>query len=357
MDPIKFEQARVAPALALPRSVGNGKTFQDLLQKADPLRAVTAHVPPNAPVHTVKPGETLSDICRTFLHDSKKDSSDSATWEAVQKVASANGIKNANYIVPGQVINLNALRDPKSSSSVAPPAMVVSRKAALPPPVAPSVSLAVAEAKTTPSRPSSLVFRDASLSSSYLNREAKTAPRADLADLLQNILSPAPAATIAMASEPAPAPKVSAALETVPLTGPWAKLVNAPAHITSEFGIRKDPFTGRPSMHTGIDLAADKGSKIYPVEPGTVTFSGWMDGYGKVVFVRHQNGLDSVYGHNASNLAKVGDKVTTTTPIGLVGATGRATGAHVHFEIRKHGHAVDPVPLMKSELLQVAKTF
>jgi murein DD-endopeptidase MepM/ murein hydrolase activator NlpD len=367
-----------------------------MLQKVDPLRSIRTHTNPLVAVHTVKPGETLSDICRKNLENAKKDSSDAATWAAVQKVARENNLKNPDLITPGQVLTISSLQTVKApvipatpiakAASTAPltaPAAV--RMSNLPPPVAPTVAQAITATPTqaaargaalaqavtatptpTTTRATSLAFKDASLSSSYLTRTAKTAPRTDLGDLIQRILNPPSAKAIAKAAvletTTTPAFAKTAAVtttgtDTASLTGPWAKLLDSPAHLTSEFGVRKDPFNGHSSLHPGIDLAADKGSKIFPIEPGKVTYSGWMDGYGKVVMVRHQDGLESVYGHNSENLAKVGDSVNTSTPIGLVGSTGRSTGAHLHFEIRKKGVAVDPIPVMKSELLQVAKTL
>jgi len=127
---------------------------------------------------------------------------------------------------------------------------------------------------------------------------------------------------------------------------PWAALVEQPARLTSEFGMRTDPFTGQPAFHPGIDLAVDRGTAIHSVQPGIVTFSGWKSEYGRVVIVQHDDGTESVYGHNAKNLVKAGSQVDEATVLGLSGSTGRSTGPHLHFEVRKHGKAVNPVPYL-----------
>ena len=111
---------------------------------------------------------------------------------------------------------------------------------------------------------------------------------------------------------------------------------------SSTFGNRKDPFTGRLAFHSGIDYAAPKGTKVLSAGAGTVTFVGQISGYGNVVEVTHMNGLVTRYGHLSAFLAKEGQKVSTGTPIARVGSTGRSTGPHLHFEVRRSDSAVDP---------------
>lgn len=111
---------------------------------------------------------------------------------------------------------------------------------------------------------------------------------------------------------------------------------------SSTFGNRKDPFTGRLAFHSGIDYAAPQGSKVLSAGAGTVTFVGQMSGYGNVVEITHANGLVTRYGHLSAFLAKEGQKVSTGTPIARVGSTGRSTGPHLHFEVRRSDNAVDP---------------
>jgi murein DD-endopeptidase MepM/ murein hydrolase activator NlpD len=113
--------------------------------------------------------------------------------------------------------------------------------------------------------------------------------------------------------------------------------------VTSSFGYRRHPITGRRSMHKGIDIAAKHGSDIVAMADGLVIFSGRKSGYGNIVEVRHANGLETRYAHNHRNLAKEGDLVRKGQVIAKLGSTGRSTGPHVHFEVRRNGEAVNPM--------------
>jgi murein DD-endopeptidase MepM/ murein hydrolase activator NlpD len=114
--------------------------------------------------------------------------------------------------------------------------------------------------------------------------------------------------------------------------------------LSSYYGVRKDPFTGRPSMHKGLDFAGKEGEDVIATGAGVVTWSGDRYGYGKLVEIDHGNGLRTRYGHNAQLSVEVGDVVTKGQGIALVGNTGRSTGAHVHYEVLKNGQQVDPLP-------------
>jgi len=106
---------------------------------------------------------------------------------------------------------------------------------------------------------------------------------------------------------------------------------------TSNFGPRGN------SVHQGIDLAAPRGTPVLASASGRVAYSGnGMKGYGKVVVLKHQNDLSTVYAHNSSLLVKMGDSVEQGQIIAKVGATGRATGPHLHFEIRRRGVPENP---------------
>jgi murein DD-endopeptidase MepM/ murein hydrolase activator NlpD len=135
---------------------------------------------------------------------------------------------------------------------------------------------------------------------------------------------------------------------------PWQSLVEGTAHLSSGFGLRKDPFTGCVKQHNGIDVAAPAGTPIHAFAAGSVVFSGWRPGYGNTVIIRHEDGVESVYGHASKLLVSVGDQVTCDTPIGCVGSTGRSTGAHLHFEVRRNGQALNPTTLLKGASLLVA---
>ena len=112
--------------------------------------------------------------------------------------------------------------------------------------------------------------------------------------------------------------------------------------LTSGFGWRKDPFTGRRMFHGGIDIAARRGTPIEAAAGGTVVFSGWRRGYGRIVVIDHGDGLKTRYAHNSRNLVAKGDSVGKGQKIALVGKSGRTTGPHVHFEVERKGEKIDP---------------
>jgi murein DD-endopeptidase MepM/ murein hydrolase activator NlpD len=111
---------------------------------------------------------------------------------------------------------------------------------------------------------------------------------------------------------------------------------------SSGFGMRTDPFTGRPEHHKGMDFAGKPGSDIIAVGAGVVTWSGERFGYGKLVEVNHGNGYATRYGHCEEILVSVGDTVGKGQVLALMGSTGRSTGPHVHFEVLYKGNPVNP---------------
>lgn len=120
--------------------------------------------------------------------------------------------------------------------------------------------------------------------------------------------------------------------------------------ISSLFGWRADPFTGRGTMHAGVDFAARHGADVLAVATGIVTVASSHAGYGNLVEVNHGNGYVTRYGHNSRLLVKVGEKVNKGQRIALVGSTGRSTAPHVHFEVLFNGRAVNP-----QEYIQAAR--
>jgi murein DD-endopeptidase MepM/ murein hydrolase activator NlpD len=111
----------------------------------------------------------------------------------------------------------------------------------------------------------------------------------------------------------------------------------------SGFGHRNDPFTGKRQMHPGLDIVANAGTPVYATADGVVTRSGRMSSYGKAVFVSHGNGYASRYAHLSEVTVKAGQKVKRGDLIGKVGATGRAMGFHLHYEVLQHDRKVDPM--------------
>ena len=112
--------------------------------------------------------------------------------------------------------------------------------------------------------------------------------------------------------------------------------------ISSTFGWRTDPFTGRYAQHTGIDFAAREGADVLAVATGIVTEAAERFGYGNLVEINHGNGYVTRYGHNERLMVKVGDKINKGQRIALMGSTGRSTGPHVHFEVLFNGNVVNP---------------
>ena len=119
--------------------------------------------------------------------------------------------------------------------------------------------------------------------------------------------------------------------------------------LSSDFGIRKHPLTGKSHFHTGVDLMSESGDdKVYAVKPGVVVMSELHSQYGNTVVVRHSNGVESLYAHMAQLLVKVGDKVTTDNVLGYIGNTGFSTGKHLHFEILVGGYPVNPQKVIRT---------
>lgn len=112
--------------------------------------------------------------------------------------------------------------------------------------------------------------------------------------------------------------------------------------LSSHFGMRTDPFTGKREHHNGLDFAGKDGSDVLAVASGVVTWAGRRYGYGNLVEINHGNGYVTRYGHNKEILVKVGEPVKKGQVLSLMGSTGRSTGPHVHFEVLFNGRAVNP---------------
>ncbi|MCK6157673.1 M23 family metallopeptidase [Moraxella osloensis] len=118
--------------------------------------------------------------------------------------------------------------------------------------------------------------------------------------------------------------------------------ITSSARMSSGFGYRIHPVTGKSQFHKGMDFAAPIGTPIYATGNGVVTFSGWGTGYGRYVEVDHGNGTVTRYAHTSANYVNVGDTVYANQQIAAVGNTGRSTGAHLHYEVRQNGQAINP---------------
>ncbi|MDI6801631.1 MAG: M23 family metallopeptidase [Thermodesulfovibrionales bacterium] len=114
-------------------------------------------------------------------------------------------------------------------------------------------------------------------------------------------------------------------------------------NITSHFGQREHPRHGGMDFHSGIDISAPKGTPVKAVADGIVSFSGWSGGSGNLVVIEHGYGYSTLYAHNSTNKVNVGQTINRGDIIAFVGATGNATGAHLHYEVWRNEKAVNPI--------------
>jgi len=119
------------------------------------------------------------------------------------------------------------------------------------------------------------------------------------------------------------------------------------AYISSNFGYRADPMTGRTAFHGGIDFAGTEGSDVYSVADGVVTYSGQRTGYGNVVEINHGDGLVTRYAHARAVAVKAGDMVSKDQLVAYMGSTGRSTGTHLHYEVLRNGKQIDPTTFIR----------
>ncbi len=112
--------------------------------------------------------------------------------------------------------------------------------------------------------------------------------------------------------------------------------------LSSDFGWRKDPYSGKSRFHAGVDIAASSGTPIYSPQSGTVVYSGPYNGYGNVVVIKHPGDVYTLYGHTARYFVQAGQPVYAGQAIAQVGSTGRSTGPHLHFEVRQNQGYVNP---------------
>jgi murein DD-endopeptidase MepM/ murein hydrolase activator NlpD len=142
----------------------------------------------------------------------------------------------------------------------------------------------------------------------------------------------------------AQADRLTRLMTAVPLRQP----VTGELEQSSGFGVRIDPFVGRPAMHTGVDFRGEPGEPVHATASGTVTSAGWSGGYGRMIEIDHGNGLATRYGHLSEIEVHPGETIRIGQVIGRVGSTGRSTGPHLHYETRVHGEAVDPDKFLRA---------
>jgi murein DD-endopeptidase MepM/ murein hydrolase activator NlpD len=135
-------------------------------------------------------------------------------------------------------------------------------------------------------------------------------------------------------------------LDTVPV---------ADGILSSTFGTRRDPIHRRHKHHAGVDFSADRGTAVLAAASGLVIEAERKGGYGRMVSIDHGAGFVTRYAHLSSIMVREGEHVPAGARIGKVGSTGRATGPHLHFELRVHGHAIDPLPSLGIEVRPFAE--
>ena len=140
--------------------------------------------------------------------------------------------------------------------------------------------------------------------------------------------------------------RLTRTLGTVPVRKP----ITGDIDLSSGFGVRPDPFLGRPAMHSGLDFRSETGDPVRATANGVVETAGWNGGYGKLVEIDHGNRYSTRYGHLSEIDVKAGQQVKIGQIIGRVGSTGRSTGPHLHYETRIDGDAVDPQKFLRAGL-------
>jgi murein DD-endopeptidase MepM/ murein hydrolase activator NlpD len=140
--------------------------------------------------------------------------------------------------------------------------------------------------------------------------------------------------------------RLTRAMAAVPVRKP----IMGDIDLSSGFGVRSDPFLGRPAMHSGLDFRSETGDPVRATANGTVESAGWHGGYGNMVEIDHGNGFSTRYGHMSKIEVKAGQQVKIGQIIGRVGSTGRSTGPHLHYETRIDGDAVDPQKFLRAGL-------
>jgi murein DD-endopeptidase MepM/ murein hydrolase activator NlpD len=136
---------------------------------------------------------------------------------------------------------------------------------------------------------------------------------------------------------------VKSKARTLPIANPVPGLA-----ITSTFGVRRDPILGTPAIHSGMDFRAPTGTRVHATAPGIVVKAGRNGGYGRMVEVDHGNGFSTRYAHMRRIRVKAGQSINTGDVVGESGNSGRSTGPHLHYEVRRNGDAIDPLRFLKA---------
>jgi murein DD-endopeptidase MepM/ murein hydrolase activator NlpD len=136
--------------------------------------------------------------------------------------------------------------------------------------------------------------------------------------------------------------------QTILVSIPSRKPVGDMAGLTSNYGVRSDPFRGGRAMHSGVDIPGAHATPILATADAVVGRTGWVGGYGNLVELEHGKSIQTRYGHMSAIAVAPGQKIKRGQVIGYMGSTGRSTGTHLHYEVRIEGRAVNPMPFLQS---------
>lgn len=164
-------------------------------------------------------------------------------------------------------------------------------------------------------------------------------------DMLTQDTIPGSGVNVSARSEPSSL--IPSLKELIPFANPKDFIPIIKGEISSRYGSRRHPITGKLKHHSGLDVRAPRGTPIHPPANGTIVFSGWRNGYGNTIIIDHGNGYQTLIAHNHKNIAKVNDVVTKESVIGTVGTTGWATGPHMHIEVTLNGKPINPEKFFK----------
>jgi hypothetical protein len=196
------------------------------------------------------------------------------------------------------------------------------------------------------------LFRNAGLPPERILQQVRSGYQTRSASLMP--ISISTSGTLDPGSDEARANSVLSALEEINTfriaaqRTPFAMPVRASVRQTSGFGTRRDPRNGRQRMHNGVDWAGPRGTPILSTGAGRVTFAGRRGGYGNLVIVEHDFGIETYYAHLHTIDAKVGQRVSRGDRLGGMGTTGRSTGVHLHYEIRVGGRPINPMNYIRA---------
>lgn len=302
---IHKESSVVKPITDLGKSIqpSSDQQFQTVLDRQLVSKYPAGSSPTFPTNYQIRSGDTLSNIVKQQLDAFGIRYTTAQLYKQVHRVAAANRIENPNVIYVGQTIDLSSLQNGRESSN--------------------SISANSHPLPATTNKPIS-----AQPSNSHGDTHSETHGHVHLTSY-------------------SPMPTLGHSINQHELDLP------ANGVLTSGFGMRNDPFTGESRFHNGIDIALPAGTPVISIAPGQVVFAGRKGGYGNVIEIEHPNGVRSMYAHLAALEVALGQTVNRGEAVGLSGSSGRTTGPHLHFEIRRDGVPIDPLEVMPIDTLPV----